>query len=104
MRDRSVRPSATRSVAPCYASLRPQPFVEHLVATANHRQAVAYVPKCDPRRRVDLYVLCGEWAKAGADCRERGDRGRLLELRQRCPNALIAAQLDSCVPQRSRVR
>jgi hypothetical protein len=60
-----------------------QPFVDHLVATGNHRQALNFVPRCEQRHRVELYIKCGEWLKAAQECRDRGDRGRLLCAR--CP-------------------
>lgn len=42
-----------------------EPFVEHLVATGNPRQAIQYIPRCEGRFRADLYVKTGEWIKAG---------------------------------------
>lgn len=41
-----------------------EPFVEHLLATGNQRQAIKYIPKCDTRNRADMYVKAGEWIKA----------------------------------------
>lgn len=76
-----------------------QPFVEHLVASGNSRQALNYVPRCEQRHRVDLYIKCGEWIKAAQECRDRGDRGRLAELRSRAPNNIVAAQLDNMLEE-----
>lgn len=78
-----------------------QPFVDHLISTGNHRQALSYIPKCEPRHRVDLYLKAGEWVKAGEECADRGDRMRLQELRQRCPNSVIAASLDKLLGELS---
>lgn len=54
-----------------------EPFVSHLVKSGYKSQAVRYVVKCDVKRRVDMYVLCGEWKKAALECKERGDRAKL---------------------------
>lgn len=74
-----------------------EPWVEHLVSTGNHRQAVAYIAKCEQRNKVELYVKTGEWVLAGNECVRKSERGRLLELKSRAPNAVIAAQLDQLV-------
>ena len=42
-----------------------EPFVEHLIAKGNARQALNYIPKCEARNRTDLYIRAGEWVKAG---------------------------------------
>ncbi|KAI9621800.1 hypothetical protein H4Q26_015566 [Puccinia striiformis f. sp. tritici PST-130] len=42
-----------------------EPFVNHLLAMGCHREALRYVPKCEARNRVELYVKCGEWVTAG---------------------------------------
>lgn len=55
-----------------------EPFVEHLVATGNHRQAVGFVGRCEQRNKVELFVKCGEWGLAGSECVRRGERGKLL--------------------------
>ena len=52
-------------------------FVRHLVEKGHAKEAVSYVQRCDANKRVDLYVECGEWAMAGKECKERGDRARL---------------------------
>lgn len=41
-----------------------EPFVEHLLATGNQRQAIKYIPRCENRNRADMYVKAGEWIKA----------------------------------------
>ncbi|KAH8920137.1 vacuolar protein sorting-associated protein 16 [Atractiella rhizophila] len=71
-----------------------EPFAEHLVSTANFRHAVSYIPRCEPKNRVELYVKCGEWIKAGEECKARGERSRLNDLRKRAPSNNIAVQLD----------
>ena len=52
-------------------------FVRHLLEKGHAKQAAEYVPRCDPPRRVDLYIECGEWRAAGKECKERGDKARL---------------------------
>jgi hypothetical protein len=53
------------------------PFVHHLVAQGLAREAAAFVPRCEPAARADLYVACGDWRAAGRECKDRGDRARL---------------------------
>ncbi|KAG8885848.1 hypothetical protein FRB98_001561 [Tulasnella sp. 332] len=57
-----------------------EPFVSHLVKSGYKSQASRYVVKCDVKRRIDLYVLCGEWKKAALECKERGDKAKLDEM------------------------
>ncbi|GAA6011899.1 hypothetical protein JCM10207_003423 [Rhodosporidiobolus poonsookiae] len=71
-----------------------EPFVDELIKAGAHREAVSYVERCESRSRVELYVRCGEWGMAGQECVRRAERGRLVDLKPRAPNALIAAQLD----------
>jgi hypothetical protein len=40
-------------------------------------EAAKFVPRCDPKQRVDLYVRCGDWGKAAEAAKERGDKGKL---------------------------
>jgi len=40
-------------------------------------QAASFVPRCDPKVRADLYVLCGDWGKAAEAAGERKDRAKL---------------------------
>ena len=54
-----------------------EPFVEHLLKKGYPRQASGYVGKCDSKKRVDLYVRCGEWKAAGLVCKERNDKAAL---------------------------
>jgi len=79
-----------------------EPWVEHLVAQGCQRQAISYIPRCEPRNRVELFVKCGEWVMAGQECVKRSDRGRLLDLRERCPNHVIGAQLDNLIDELDR--
>ncbi|KZT04540.1 vacuolar protein sorting-associated protein 16 [Laetiporus sulphureus 93-53] len=69
-------------------------FVRHLVDKGHSKEALNYVPRCDAHKRVDLYVLCGEWKMAAKECKDRGDKAKLEQLRKSCPNTLIARELD----------
>ncbi|EKM77345.1 hypothetical protein AGABI1DRAFT_77347 [Agaricus bisporus var. burnettii JB137-S8] len=69
-------------------------FVRHLVEKGHAKEAVMYVGRCDSPKRVDLYVECGEWRLAGKECKERGDKVKLEEIRKKCPNSLILRELD----------
>lgn len=71
-----------------------EPWVEQLLATGNLRQATAYVNRCEQRNRIELFVKCGEWVEAGREAARRQDRGKVMELQGRAPNAVIAAQLE----------
>jgi hypothetical protein len=53
------------------------PFVHHLVDQGLPREAATFVPRCDARERVDLYVLCDDWRAAGRECKERGDKAKM---------------------------
>ncbi|POV99916.1 hypothetical protein PSTT_13467, partial [Puccinia striiformis] len=74
-----------------------EPFVNHLLAMGCHREALRYVPKCEARNRVELYVKCGEWVTAGEECADRGETAKLIELRQRCPSPHVAAALSKMI-------
>lgn len=52
-------------------------FVRHLVDKGYAKEAAAYVARCDPNTRVDLYVECGEWRMAGKECKDRGDKVKI---------------------------
>lgn len=54
-----------------------QAFVQHLVEKGHTREAVPFVARCDANRRVDLYVLCGDWRAAGKECKDRGDKAKM---------------------------
>lgn len=54
-----------------------QAFVQHLVEKGHTREAIPYVVRCDSNKRVDLYVLCGDWRLAGKECKERGDKAKM---------------------------
>ncbi|KAJ7634891.1 vacuolar assembling/sorting protein VPS16 [Roridomyces roridus] len=71
-----------------------EPFVRQLVEAGHSKEALAYVVRCDPPKRADLYVECGEWRMAGKECKERGDKAKLEAIRQKCPNSLIAREFD----------
>ncbi|CAK5269240.1 unnamed protein product [Mycena citricolor] len=74
-----------------------EPFVRELVAAEFPKEAVQYVARCDSPRRADLYVECGEWRSAGKECKDRGDKPKLEAIRQKCPNSLIARELDQII-------
>ncbi|KAI0918848.1 hypothetical protein AcV7_006962 [Taiwanofungus camphoratus] len=69
-------------------------FVRHLIDKGYLKEAVSYVVRCDAHKRVDLYVECGEWRMAGKECKERGDKVKMVHLRRSCPNLLIARELE----------
>ncbi|KAB5594660.1 Vacuolar protein sorting-associated protein [Ceratobasidium theobromae] len=71
-----------------------EPFVTHLVAQGHAKQAASYVARCDAPKRADLFVKCGEWRSAGEECKARGDKAKLEEIRKRAPNNLVARELD----------
>ncbi|KAF9010009.1 vacuolar assembling sorting protein VPS16 [Cyathus striatus] len=71
-----------------------EPFVRYLVEKGHAKEAVGYVARCDSPKRADLYVECGEWRLAGKECKDRGDKAKLEELKKRCPNSMIARELD----------
>lgn len=52
-------------------------FVRHLIEKGHQKEAVNFVARCDSKKRVDLYVECGDWRMAGRECKERGDRAKL---------------------------
>ncbi|CAA7264394.1 unnamed protein product [Cyclocybe aegerita] len=69
-------------------------FVHHLVEKGHTKEASAYVGKCDSPKRADLYVECGEWRLAARECKDRNDKAKLEELKSKCPNSMIARELD----------
>ncbi|KAJ3889966.1 Vps16, N-terminal region-domain-containing protein [Lentinula edodes] len=69
-------------------------FVRHLVEKGHSKEAVAYVARCDPPKRADLYAECDEWRMVGKECKDRGDKAKLEQLRKKCPNSLIARELE----------
>ncbi|GAA5970464.1 hypothetical protein JCM3765_007628 [Sporobolomyces pararoseus] len=71
-----------------------EPWVDALIAAGAQRQAVKYIEKCEGRNRVELFVKAGEWVLGGEEAVRRGERGKLLDLKSRAPNSIIAAQLD----------
>ncbi|KAI6095558.1 vacuolar assembling sorting protein VPS16 [Pisolithus croceorrhizus] len=69
-------------------------FVRQLVEAGHSREASTYVVRCDAPKRVELYVLCNDWRAAGRECKERGDKNGLEQLKRQCPNSLIARELE----------
>ena len=51
--------------------------MKHLVEKGYNKEATSYVARCDANKRVDLYVLCGDWRLAGKECKDRGDKAKL---------------------------
>lgn len=51
--------------------------MQHLVEKGHTREAIPFVVRCDSNKRVDLYVLCGDWRLAGKEAKERGDKAKL---------------------------
>ncbi|KAM6503468.1 vacuolar assembling/sorting protein VPS16 [Amanita muscaria] len=54
-----------------------EPFVRYLVSKGHSKEAIQYIARCDPPKRMDLYIECGEWRMAGKECKERGDKAKL---------------------------
>lgn len=71
-----------------------EPFVSHLISTGSHRQAVAFIARCEGKNRVELYVKTGEWVMAGQECVRRSEKKRLRDLAERCPNNVVRAQIE----------
>lgn len=72
-----------------------EPFVIALIASGSPKEAANnYVGRCDSSKRVELFVRCGDWIAAGKECVRKGSRDELVDLRGRCPNSILAAQLD----------
>ncbi|KAI0828653.1 vacuolar protein sorting-associated protein 16 [Trametes gibbosa] len=69
-------------------------FVKHLVEKDHPKEAATFVARCDGPKRADLYVLCGDWRAAAKECKDRGDKAKLEQLRKSCPNSLIARELE----------
>ncbi|KAH9899211.1 vacuolar protein sorting-associated protein 16 [Cubamyces lactineus] len=69
-------------------------FVKHLVEKGHPKEAAAYVARCDGPKRADLYVLCGDWRAAAKECKDRGDKAKLEQLKKSAPNSLIARELE----------
>ncbi|GAA6059266.1 hypothetical protein JCM10212_006659 [Sporobolomyces blumeae] len=74
-----------------------EPWVEALIRAGAQRQAIKYVERCEARNRVELFVKAGEWVMAGEEAVRRGERGKLIDLKSRSPNTIIAAQLDELI-------
>ncbi|KZV75893.1 vacuolar protein sorting-associated protein 16 [Peniophora sp. CONT] len=74
-------------------------FVRHLLDKGHPTQAATYVARCDAPRRVDLYVQCGDWRAAAKECKERGDKGRIEQLKRTAPNDLVAREIDAIASQ-----
>jgi hypothetical protein len=54
-----------------------EPFVHHLIEKGFRKEAISYVARCEPHKRVDLYVECGEWKLAGKECKDSGNVTKL---------------------------
>ncbi|KAG8723341.1 hypothetical protein FRC09_003726 [Ceratobasidium sp. 395] len=71
-----------------------EPFVAHLVSQGYAKQASSYVGRCDGPKRADLYVKCEEWRLAGEECKARGEKAKLEQIRKGAPNNLVGRELD----------
>ncbi|ODN84868.1 hypothetical protein L202_00723 [Cryptococcus amylolentus CBS 6039] len=71
-----------------------EPFVRHLLKVGEPQKAVSYVARCDAKARVDLYVECGEWGRAAELAREKGDKGRLEQLKRQAPTGLAQRDVE----------
>ncbi|KAI0325164.1 vacuolar protein sorting-associated protein 16 [Cubamyces sp. BRFM 1775] len=69
-------------------------FVKHLVEKGHPKEAATYVARCDGPKRADLYVLCGDWRAAAKECKDRGDKAKLEQLKKSAPNSLVARELE----------
>ncbi|KZT01243.1 uncharacterized protein LAESUDRAFT_739275 [Laetiporus sulphureus 93-53] len=67
--------------------------LQALTAEYSKFEALTHVAPCDARRRVDLYM-------AEKECKDRGDKGKLEQLRKSCLNAFIARELDQIAASR----
>jgi hypothetical protein len=75
-----------------------EPFVLALIAAGSPKEAALnYIGRCDSSKRVELFVKSGDWIAAGKECLRKGSRDELLDLRSRCPNSILAAQLDEFI-------
>lgn len=74
-----------------------EPFVQHLVHIGERSRATAFVPRCDAKMRVDLYIRCGDWGKAAQECKDRNDKARLQELRSMAPTSLAQREVDEVI-------
>ncbi|KAG7548910.1 hypothetical protein FFLO_03202 [Filobasidium floriforme] len=71
-----------------------EPFVVQLLEKGELTRAANFVARCDVKRRVDLYLQCDDWGRAANECKERGDRGRLEELKRTAPNGLAQREVE----------
>ncbi|SCZ98560.1 BZ3500_MvSof-1268-A1-R1_Chr3-1g05464 [Microbotryum saponariae] len=76
-----------------------EPFVNELIKNGAQRQAIGYIERCEQRTRVDWYIKTGEWVLAGQECVRRNDRNRLMDLKNKAPNTVIAAQLHELLEE-----
>ncbi|KAG8842157.1 hypothetical protein FRB91_004386 [Serendipita sp. 411] len=71
-----------------------EPFVRHLVSKGYGKQAGTYVARCDPAKRGELYLSCGEYRAAGREFKEKGDAAGLSEAIRSCPDNLTKRELQ----------
>ncbi|WVF72368.1 hypothetical protein IAT40_007183 [Kwoniella sp. CBS 6097] len=76
-----------------------EPFVTRLLSLTPPQptHAATFVPRCDPKARADLYVLCGDWGKAAESAKERNDRTKLEQLRRAAPNGIAQREVDEVI-------
>ncbi|KAH9589033.1 Vps16 [Trypanosoma melophagium] len=69
-------------------------FVTKLLACGRPEQAKQYIRKVPQiEQRMEFYVLCNDWAAAGADCRRHGETEMLAQLKERAKGNVTAIHL-----------
>jgi hypothetical protein len=76
--------------------------VTHLVSKGYPKEAARYVPRCETKNRIDLYVKCGDFTAAAGECKERGDKQRLEGLVRLAPTTLVKRELEAVLSTMSR--
>ncbi|KAL7416492.1 Vps16, C-terminal region-domain-containing protein [Mrakia frigida] len=79
-----------------------EPFVNHLVSKGYLKEAARYVPRCETKHRIDLWVKCEDWSQAAAECKERGDKTRLEQLSKTAPTTLVKREFDAVLSSMNR--
>jgi vacuolar protein sorting-associated protein 16 len=60
------------------------PFIRTLAANGRQDQAKEYIPKVPTiEERMELYLLCDDWAGAAVDCKRNNEQGIIEQLRSR---------------------
>lgn len=82
--------------------IRLQPFVTHLCAQGYPKEGARYVPRCETKHRIDLWIKCGDFSSAAAECKERGDKQRLEQLVRSAPTTLVKRELEALLSSMNR--